>query len=52
MGSKSGLILVGEGSDGSSFCLLPRVPRGFHFESSIIAGDQSQLNSSDEVAAR
>lgn len=39
------------GGRGSSFCLCHRDRRGFHFESSITVGDQSQLNSSDEDAA-
>ena len=45
----------GRGGEGveraSSFCLCHRDRRGFHFESSITVGDQSQLNSSGEDAA-
>lgn len=41
-----------EGERRFVFLSLPMYRGGFHFESSITAGDQSQLNSSDEYAAR
>lgn len=48
---ESGLIPE-EGERRFVFLSLPMYRGGFHFESSITAGDQSQLNSSDECAAR